>query len=127
MKPIFRLILSGFMLMSASQHAATCAEPCTSQRIAITSRMVIKSDSISSFIKIANPLIKATRAEKGCLQYEFLQDPIHPEVFFFYEMYMNDEARAYHSSQPYLSDFKKQRQPMLQKQPELHIYTIEEQ
>ena len=92
------------------------------EAIIITSLISIQPDCISAFLKIAKEVIEATRNEPGCIEYRFLQDPLCPEIFFFYEVYKNKEAQIFHSRQDYLNKFKKLREPMLQLQPVLKIY-----
>lgn len=90
--------------------------------IIITSCISIQSNSISAFLEIAKDVIEATRNEKGCVEYKFLQDPFCPNIFFFYEVYKNKAAQLFHSKQDYLKNFKKLREPMLQQEPILKIY-----
>lgn len=66
--------------------------------VIITSRMVIEKSCIDSFAEIAKTVVEATRKEKGCMEYELLQDFFHPEIFFFYEVYRDAEAQSFHSS-----------------------------
>lgn len=90
--------------------------------VIITSRMVIEKSCIDSFAEIAKTVVEATRKEKGCMEYELLQDFFHPEIFFFYEVYRDAEAQSFHSGRQYLKDFKELRKPMLRQPPELNIY-----
>lgn len=90
--------------------------------IILTSRMSVRTESIEAFIRIAEAVIKETRKEAGCLEYELFQDPLHPEKFMFYEIYADSDAQQFHSRQPYLEEFRRLREPMLQYSPVLKIY-----
>lgn len=96
----------------------------TDNEVIITSRISIKPDCIDGFINLAKNIITATKKEKGCLEYYFLQDPFDPTGFFFYEKYKDQESQVFHSGQDYLKDFKKLREPMLQCPPVLNIYKV---
>lgn len=96
----------------------------TDSEVIITSRISIKPDCIDAFINLAESIIAATKKEKGCLEYYFLQDPFNPTGFFFYEKYKDEESQIFHSGQDYLKDFKKLREPMLQCPPVLNIYKV---
>ena len=77
--------------------------------------MEIKPEFIEDFKEIAKALVDSTRKEEGCISYTLLQDVYNPTIFTFYEEYKNMDAVKFHSSQQYLKDFSKLREPMMEK------------
>ena len=77
--------------------------------------MEIKPEFIEDFKGIAKALVDSTRKEDGCISYTLLQDAYNPTIFTFYEEYKNIDAVRFHSSQQYLKDFSKLREPMMEK------------
>lgn len=115
---VYSLIINILIIMdTVLGHQNNC-----SGEVVITSRILVKTSCIESFMEIAKTIVEVSRAEEGCIEYEFLQNPFQPEAFFFYEVYKNSEAQSFHSKQEYLKDFKELRKPMLQQLPELKIY-----
>ena len=46
----------------------------TSKPIIVLAGLRVKDGSADDFIKLATPIVTATRKEPGCVKYEFLQD-----------------------------------------------------
>jgi len=46
--------------------------------------------------------------EPGCLRFDVLQDMDNPSKYYFYEVYKDEEARAYHRTTPHFAEFAAQ-------------------
>ena len=50
------------------------------------------------------------KAEPGCLAYRLHRSAKDPELFFFYETYVDDAAFAVHRGAPHLAAFRERRE-----------------
>jgi quinol monooxygenase YgiN len=48
-------------------------------------------------------LVRATRAEPGCLSYTLHEDPTRQGQFYFYEVYRDQAALDHHMQSPHLA------------------------
>lgn len=55
--------------------------------------------------EMARGLIGPSRAEEGCIVYEFLQDGFDPDSFTFYERWRSMEDLKLHFREPHFLDF----------------------
>ena len=55
----------------------------TSKPIIVLAGLRVKDGSADDFIKLATPIVAATRKEPGCVKYEFLQDVLDKQIFYF--------------------------------------------
>ncbi len=92
--------------------------------VIIAAKIFVKSECVDDFKKLAEPLIVATRQEKGCIQYELYQCSSDSTVFFFYEVYADKAAQELHSGSGYLATFSELRKDMLSKPSEVTIYDV---
>ena len=65
----------------------------TSKPIIVLAGLRVKDGSADDFIKLATPIVAATRKEPGCVKYEFLQDVLDKQIFYFYEEYADRPKR----------------------------------
>eukprot|EP00587_Corethron_hystrix_P011605 CAMPEP_0113313272 /NCGR_PEP_ID=MMETSP0010_2-20120614/9763_1 /TAXON_ID=216773 ORGANISM="Corethron hystrix, Strain 308" /NCGR_SAMPLE_ID=MMETSP0010_2 /ASSEMBLY_ACC=CAM_ASM_000155 /LENGTH=109 /DNA_ID=CAMNT_0000169253 /DNA_START=190 /DNA_END=519 /DNA_ORIENTATION=+ /assembly_acc=CAM_ASM_000155 len=69
----------------------------------------IKADRIDEFLELIEKDAIGSRAEPGCLRFDVLRSKEDPNKFYFYELYKDDEAVAFHKDQPHFAlwtDFK---------------------
>lgn len=52
-------------------------------------------------------LVKPTRAEPGCLQYDLLLDSENPHIIIMIVKFISQEAMTAHEQQPYIEFFSK--------------------
>ncbi|MDG0818074.1 putative quinol monooxygenase [Bdellovibrio svalbardensis] len=64
--------------------------------VVIVARWTVQAESLTSTLTFLNDLQKASRAEPGCLTYDYYQDPHHPQNILIYEEYKNAEAVEAH-------------------------------
>lgn len=84
----------------------------------ITGTVVAKPDKRAELLAILSAQVAPTRAEAGCINYDFHCEKADPNVFVFYENFVSREALAEHSKQPYL-------QPLMSRAGELLARPIE--
>ena len=100
---------------SCPKAQTECCSKVENKIVILHASMEIKPKFIEDFKEIAKPLVDNTCKEEGCISYTLLQDVYNPTIFTFYEEYKNMDAVKFHSSQQYLKDFSKLREPMMEK------------
>ena len=85
----------------------------TSKPIIVLAGLRVKDGSADDFIKLATPIVAATRKEPGCVKYEFLQDVLDKQIFYFYEEYADENAYQTHRTMPYMTEFRPEREQLL--------------
>jgi quinol monooxygenase YgiN len=58
-------------------------------------------------------LIKPTRAEEGCINYDLHQDRDNPAKFMFHENWVNKEAHAKHGTTPHIQAWRAKRDELI--------------
>jgi quinol monooxygenase YgiN len=71
----------------------------------MAAKINIKSDRVDDFLRGAEILAEATRAEAGCRFYEVYRDKRAPAAFWFIEEWASDEAVAGHFKSKHFKDF----------------------
>ena len=84
----------------------------------ITGTVVAKPGKREELLASLSAQVAPTRAEAGCINYDFHCDKADPNVFVFYENFVSREALDEHSKQPYL-------QPLMSRAGELLAKPIE--
>lgn len=52
----------------------------------------------NDFMALANSLVQQSRKEAGCLQYDLVQEEKNPNIFYFLEKYVDEEAMRLHQT-----------------------------
>jgi quinol monooxygenase YgiN len=68
----------------------------------IIGTVVAKPEKRDELMRILAAQVTPTRAEPGCLSYDFHFDESDPNVFVFYENFVSKEALAEHLKKPHL-------------------------
>ena len=71
-------------------------------KLIIVARVQAKKDKIDVVKSELLKLIKPTRAEQGCIQYDLHQDNDNPAVFVFYEIWENAEMLKAHAQNEHM-------------------------
>ncbi|MFP9114704.1 putative quinol monooxygenase [Flavobacterium sp. RHBU_3] len=50
-------------------------------------------------------MVRQSRAETGCLQYDLHRDKTNENTFVFYEIWENEAILVHHNEQPYIKAF----------------------
>ncbi|TPN12830.1 antibiotic biosynthesis monooxygenase [Mesorhizobium sp. B2-1-3] len=64
--------------------------------------VVAKPETRDELQRILSGLVEPTRAEEGCINYDFHVDPADPCVFMFYENWRSKDDLDRHLSMPHL-------------------------
>ena len=86
-----------------------------SKSVIINAGLKIKDGCAEKFIKLATPIVEATLKEPGCIRYEFLQDVLDKNTFYFFEEYADENAYQAHRTMPYMTEFRPKREALLDK------------
>ena len=73
--------------------------------------------------KMLISLLEPTRKEPGCVLYEIHRSNEDQSLFMFYERYVDQEAHGEHAKKPYVGDFYKKSENLLEKPIEIARYT----
>jgi quinol monooxygenase YgiN len=68
----------------------------------IIGTVVAKPEKRDELMRILAAQVAPTRAEAGCVNYDFHCDKTEPNVFIFYENFVNAEALEDHLKKPHL-------------------------
>ena len=75
-------------------------------------------------IEIAKDAIGPSRAEEGCIIYDFLQDPFSKDSFTFYEKWRSREDLELHFEEPHFKEFAEKVPELIVGEPTLISYEI---
>ncbi len=75
--------------------------------LTLVARIEAKSEHIDLVKTELVKLIKPTRREDGCLQYDLHQDNQRPEIFLFYENWASHEQWQAHMNNEHLKQYMK--------------------
>jgi quinol monooxygenase YgiN len=67
-----------------------------------------KSDALAALLTEQVAVVR--KAEPGCLAYRLHRSTKDPELFFFYETYVDDAAFAAHRAAPHLAAYRERRE-----------------
>lgn len=70
-----------------------------------------KAEAAKAFFKT---FVDPSRSESGCIQYDLFQSATDEQVFYFFEKWKDEMALEQHGSQPFLSEFKKRYEELLE-------------
>ena len=63
----------------------------------------IVPDRVDEFLGVIEKDATGSRTEPGCLRFDVMQSQDDPNKFFFYEVYVDASAVAYHKEQPHFA------------------------
>lgn len=90
----------------------------------ITARIHVKQGLVEEFIKAAKAVVKASRAEAGCIAYEFLRSPDNDHEFLFLERWKDQEAIASHFASEHFATFGAALEKTSSNKPDIVIFDI---
>ncbi len=73
------------------------------ERIAIHGTVFVAAEQRDSLLDRARPLVEASRAEAGCLDYAFLPDPYDPTCVRILELWESEAALRHHFTLPHFA------------------------
>ena len=72
------------------------------EQITVIAKFQAKPEMIERIIEIASEMVRQTRLEAGCLNYDFHQDLADPTLFFMHENWADERVLAAHFETPHL-------------------------
>lgn len=91
----------GLTLLAVGSVPNKEATPMTTRPITVIAYLTVQPGLEQGFLDQFGPLVAKTRAEPGCLSYDFHQHTTEPHRFVFYENYVDQAAFDFHLNQPY--------------------------
>lgn len=73
--------------------------------LAISARIELDPTSVDAYLEAAQPVISATRSEKGCNQYAFGRDVLEPNVIWICEEWESDADLDAHLRSEHIASF----------------------
>ena len=71
------------------------------------------------------PMIEASRAEEGCVEYAYSRDLLDPNLLRIIERWKDREALAYHFSTPHMATFRSALTALKPKDLSVRMYEAE--
>lgn len=93
-------------------------------KIYLTAIIKIKSEHFNEVKSILDNMVKQTRKETACLQYDLHQGIDDKNVFVFYEIWENQQGLDHHNTQPYIKEFGDIVKEKLQELPQIIKTTL---
>lgn len=75
------------------------------ENIVLIARLKVKKDAVEQAKKAALAIVEDSRAENGCLNYDFHQAIDDETVFVWHETWTNQAAIDAHGKSPHFNDF----------------------
>ncbi len=92
----------------------------------VTARWLAKEGEEEKVREAITKMIEPSRAEPGCLFYQPNRDPENPRVFFFYELYTDEEAyRAHGESEHFQRHAVGEGIPLLESRERIFYETLD--
>lgn len=95
-----------------------------SEKIRVIAKFSPKADKVDEVRTILSEFVEPTRAEKGCIVYDLLQDPENPADLTFYEEWESAEDLATHSKSEHLAIGRKKLEGLLEKPTDVRKYIL---
>lgn len=71
-------------------------------------------------VELFQTLVRETRKEEGCLQYDLIEDKDNKGTFFMVELWESEEYLNRHNGQDHLLDFRRNVSKMLESSTMVH-------
>ncbi|HCN47590.1 MAG TPA: antibiotic biosynthesis monooxygenase [Chryseobacterium sp.] len=71
-------------------------------------------------VELFQKLVKETRKEEGCLQYDLVEDKDNKGTFFLIELWESVDHHNRHNGQDHLLDFRKDASKMMESSTEVY-------
>ncbi|EFK35493.1 Antibiotic biosynthesis monooxygenase [Chryseobacterium gleum] len=71
-------------------------------------------------VELFQKLVKETRKEEGCLQYDLIEDKDNKGTFFLIELWESVEYHNSHNGQDHLLDFRKDASKIMESSAEVY-------
>ena len=72
----------------------------------------VKPEAVDDFMELIELDQEGTLAEPGCVRFDVVRSVDDPNEFLIWEVYLDEEAAAFHKTTPHYAEFK-ERMPAL--------------
>jgi quinol monooxygenase YgiN len=90
----------------------------------IIGTVVAKPEKREEVFEILNAMVAPTRTEPGCVNYDFHCDQNDPNIFVFYENFVDDAALDIHIKMPYIEPIFERTKELLARPVEIRHLTL---
>ena len=90
----------------------------------IIGTVVAKPQRRQEVLEILNAMVAPTRTEPGCVNYDFHCDRNDPNIFVFYENFVDDAALDIHIKMPYIETIFERTKELLARPVEIRHLTL---
>ena len=90
--------------------------------LVLSATFIAKPEARPALLEIAAMLIPQSRAEPGCLRYDFLQSPHTPDQFVFFELWKSRADLDEHFQKPYFKILKERLPALIEGEAEILTY-----
>lgn len=88
----------------------------------VSGTMRVDPDRVDDLLRAAEPVMRLTRAEEGCLAYHFAADGLEPGVVRVYEQWTDKAALDSHLLQPHTDEFRRALGGLGPRQSDVTVY-----
>lgn len=92
----------------------------------IAGKFKVKPERIKDLIALSTGMFGPSRAESGCISYNFYEDKGSEHSFLFFEEWESQEAIDRHFSTPHFKNFMEKFPDMILGQPSIKIYEVKD-
>lgn len=92
--------------------------------VRVIARITSQLDKVEELKSILLGLVEPTRAEKGCVSYQLVQDKSNLAEFVFIEEWTSDSAIDAHMTSSHVQDAFSKAQSLLVKAPDIRKYGV---
>lgn len=90
--------------------------------VRVVARIVAKSDRTSELGELLRSLVPPTRSEKGCIQYDLLQNQAEPADFTFVEVWASQADLDAHLASEHLQSALLKLNGLVELMPDIRVY-----
>jgi quinol monooxygenase YgiN len=90
----------------------------------VVGKFTAKPEKQDELIRLAHQMFKPSRAEPGCLSYEFYEDTQGEHTFVFVETWKDQAAIDYHFQTDYFKQFMAKFPDLIVGKPEIKVFDI---
>jgi quinol monooxygenase YgiN len=92
--------------------------------IVIAAKMIGKPERKADILRLVAMVAKPSRAEAGCIAYNFYEKQPPASEFLFFEEWADQAAVDAHLKTPYFQEFMKQIPELIQGPPNIRMYEV---
>lgn len=92
--------------------------------VRVVARFIAKPDRVEEVKAVLAGFVEPTRAEKGCVLYEFLQNTAEPADMTFVEEWESDEDLSAHSKSRHLAEGRERLNGLLELPADVRKYYL---